>query len=229
MIKVILIDIDDTLLDFRKCAEQAIRQTCLEQSVPYSDEMRLEFFDTTAMLWSMIEKGTLTKPELYKKRWTLIFSKLGIDFNGELFDQLFRTNFRHVAIPVEGAKEMLADLSRSYRLFAASNASYDQQIERLTKADLLSYIEQVFTSESVGYVKPSKEFFEQCMKEIGHYEKDEILMLGDSLSADISGGKAYGIKTCYFDRGYGAENTSDITPDITVTRLSELKELISKI
>lgn len=226
MIKVILIDIDDTLLDFHKCAEQAIRTTCAEQSVTCSDELIREFFDTTAMLWSRIEKGTLTKSEMYKLRWTSIFSKFGIDFDGELFDRLFRANFRHTSIPVDGAREMLSELSGTYRLFAASNASYDQQIERLTRSDLLRYVEKVFTSESVGYVKPSKEFFEQCLKDIGDYEKSEILMLGDSLSADISGGKAYGIKTCYFDRGSGASVTPDVTPDITIKALTELKELI---
>ena len=226
MIKVILLDIDDTLLDFHKGAEQAIKNTCSQYGVPYSEQMRSVFFENNTFLWSQIEKKTLTKPELYKIRWNLIFSRLGVDFDGEIFEESYRKNFRSIAIPVDGAMEMLCELSPKYRIFAASNSSYDMQIERLSSVGMLKYMEGVFASEKIGHVKPSKEFFEGCMKSIGDYRKDEVVMLGDSLSADIIGGKAYGIKTCYFDRGYSNEKEKTVTPDVTVTKLSDVKYVL---
>ncbi len=224
MIKVILIDIDDTLLDFRKGAEQAIKTVCNEYGVPYSEQMLSVFFEVNELLWSQIEKETLTKPELYRIRWNSIFERLGIIHDGHTFEESYRKNFRKTAIPVDGAKEMLCELSKHYRLFAASNSSYEQQIERLTSAGMLQYFDDVFVSEKIGRVKPSCEFFERCMQRIGSYQKDEVLMLGDSLSADISGGKAFGIKTCHFDRGFS--KSIDITPDVTVTDLRNVKEIL---
>ena len=224
MIKVILLDIDDTLLDFHKGAEQAIKNTCSEYGVPYSEQMLSVFFEVNEFLWSQIEKETLTKPELYRIRWNSIFERLGINHDGYSFEESYRKNFRSTAIPVDGAKEMLCELSKCYRLFAASNSSYEQQIERLTSAGMLEYFEAVFVSEKLGHVKPSREFFECCMQRIGSYRKDEVVMLGDSLSADVSGGKAFGIKTCYFDRGYS--KATDVIPDVTVTRLSDVKRAL---
>ena len=204
--------------------KQAIKDTCLQYGVPYSEQMLSIFFETNTLLWSQIEKEKLTKPELYEIRWPSIFSRLGIDCDGRAFEESYRKTLKNIAIPVDGAIEMLCELSKSYRLFAASNASYDMQIERLTRAGMLQYFEDVFVSEKIGYVKPRREFFEHCMKNIGSYEKDEVVMLGDSLSADISGGKAFGIKTCYFDRGYPKE--TNIIPDVTVTKLSDVKRVL---
>lgn len=225
MIKVIFIDIDDTLLDFRKGAEQAIKKNCAEYGVPYSERLLSVFFESNAELWSEIEKGTLTKPELYKKRWPLIFSRLGIEYDkSDLFEESYRANFASIAIPVDGATEMLSELSKEYRLFVASNSSYDMQISRLSSVGMLQYFDGVFVSEKIGHFKPSVEFFEQCLRNVGDCEKNEVLMLGDSLTADISGGKAFGIKTCYFDRGYF--KPTDVIPDVTVTDLREVKKLI---
>lgn len=224
MIKVVLLDIDDTLLDFHKGAEQAIKNTCLQYGVPYSEQMLSIFFETNTRLWSQIEKETLTKPELYEIRWPSIFSRLGIDCNGRAFEESYRQTLKSIAIPVDGAIDMLCELSKSFRVFAASNASYDMQIARLTNARMLQYFEAVFVSENLGHVKPSREFFECCMKNIGDYRKDEVVMVGDSLSADISGGKAFGIKTCHFDRGYLKEKS--VVPDVTVTKLSDVKKAL---
>lgn len=226
MIKVVLLDIDDTLLDFHKGAEQAIKDTCSQYGITYSEQMLSIFFETNTLLWSQIEKETLTKPELYEIRWPSIFSRLGIDCDGRAFEESYRKTLKNIAIPVEGAIDMLCELSKIYRIFAASNASYDMQIERLTNAGMLQYFEDVFVSEKLGHVKPSREFFECCMKNIGDYRKDEVVMLGDSLSADISGGKAFGIKTCHFYRGYFDEKKADVTPDVTVTKLSDVKKVL---
>ena len=227
MIKVIFIDIDDTLLDFRKGAEQAIKMNCAEYGVPYSERLLSVFFESNAELWSEIEKGTLTKPELYKKRWPLIFSRLGIEYaRSDLFEESYRANFASIAIPVDGAAEMLSELSKEYRLFVASNSSYDMQISRLSSVGMLQYFDGVFVSEKIGYFKPSVEFFEQCLRNVGDCEKSELLMLGDSLTADISGGKAFGIKTCYFDRQYANSAKYDVIPDVTVTDLREVKKVI---
>ena len=71
------------------------------------------------------------------------------------------------AVPVDGAKRSLKYLyEKKYCLCAASNGPYDQQINRLKSADMLKYFTHCFVSETVGADKPSRQFFDGCMKEL---------------------------------------------------------------
>ena len=159
---------------------------------------------------------------LYKKV-NMIFEKVGIKADGEAFDTRFRELLHEGAEPVENAGEMLGYLSEKYPVYAVSNAFHNKQAIRLEKAGMLRYIKKVFISGQVGYLKPSKEFFDICIKEAS-VEPGEVLIIGDSLTADISGGINYGLKTCWFN--YKNEPLPDsIKPDFVVNSLDEIKNL----
>ena len=109
--KLILIDIDNTLLDF----DAYIRQTMEEGFAhfglrPYEPWMYDVFHRENNKLWRQIEEGTLTFPELEKIRWNKVFAALDIAFDGTVFEKYFRTALHESAIPVEGAKELLETL-----------------------------------------------------------------------------------------------------------------------
>ena len=229
MIKAILFDIDDTLLDFRKSSELSLKEACADFKIPYSEDILITFFETTFELWSRIESGTLSRPELYKVRWNNVFSKLGISFDGILFEKAFRSHLYEKAIPVSGATEILKSLYGRYILCVASNAPFEQQINRLNSSGMLEYISHVFISEKIGYEKPSPLFFDFCIKELSPLSKNEVLIVGDSLNADILGGSSYGIKTCWLDRGFSHNSSSDVKPDFTVTSLSEVENILNKL
>ena len=57
MLKAVLMDIDDTLLDFGKCAEQAMRIGFAEWGLPYDDSTYATFTRINDGLWLMIERG----------------------------------------------------------------------------------------------------------------------------------------------------------------------------
>ena len=90
--KLILIDIDNTLLDF----DAYIRQTMEEGFAhfglrPYEPWMYDVFHRENNKLWRQIEEGTLTFPELEKIRWNKVFAALDIEFDGTVFEKYFRT------------------------------------------------------------------------------------------------------------------------------------------
>lgn len=64
MLKAVLMDIDDTLLDFGKCAEQAMRIGFSEWGLPYDDSTYATFTRINDGLWLMIERGELTTQQL---------------------------------------------------------------------------------------------------------------------------------------------------------------------
>ncbi len=225
MIKVVLLDVDNTLMDFRECAHQAMHFAAEEWGLTLPANITQVFHRINDGLWHRIEEGSLTVPRLHEIRWGLIFEELGIDRDGVEFEQRFLKNLAKGSATVEGAKELLEYLAPKYTLCVASNAPYYQQTSRLTNAGLLGYFDHLFISEKIGFSKPKPEFFEACMKELEGVSKEEIMMIGDSLTADIGGAAAFGLQTCWFNFS-GAPKEQGSGADHTVDRLEEIKNIL---
>lgn len=225
MIKVVLLDVDNTLMDFHECARQAMHITAAEQGIVFPENIFEVFTEINNGLWLEIEQGTLTVDELHRIRWDRIFDAIGIERDGVAFEQGFLKNLAKGDATVEGAKELLEYLAPKYTLCIASNAPYKQQTSRLSNAGLLDYFKKLFISETIGFSKPKKEFFDACMKELPGVEKQEIVMIGDSLSADIAGASAYGLRTCWFNFG-NVPAERGVLADHIVDSLSEIQNIL---
>lgn len=225
MIKAVFIDVDNTLLDFNECAKDSIRQGFNEWGLVFHDEMFETFRRINDSLWLEIEKGTLSRETLHKIRWNLIFDKLGIIADGENFEWVFQRYLDESSVTVKGALETVKYLWEKYTVCVASNAPMERQLNRLQKSGLYPYLHHIFTSGELGHSKPTKAFFDGCFERLNGISRQEVIMIGDSLTADVKGGADYGIKTCWFNF-YGEENPTDIIPDYTVNSLSEIKNIL---
>lgn len=223
--KLVFIDVDDTLLDFEECSKYAIKRCCKDADIEYSDDIYKVFRPHNDRLWEKIEDGSLTKDELYGMRWTHIFDVLGINCDGLKFEENFRYYASLSAVPVKGAVDILEYLHGKYILCTASNASYERQYGRLKQADMLKYFDKLFASGDVGCQKPMPLFFERCMAHFPEISKDDTVIIGDSLTADIKGGNNYGIRTIWFNR-QRKPHTEDMIPDCTVYDLCEIKNIL---
>ena len=117
---------------------------------------------------------------------------------------------------MEGAKEILDHLQGKYILCTASNGPYEQQICRLKKADML---------------KDFDHCFERCLEQLPGIRAEECMIIGDSLTADIAGGQAAGMETCWFCREKMEESELENVrrthkADHVIKRLEELKDLL---
>lgn len=225
MITTVLIDVDNTLLDFNECAGATIKKQFEKWNLQYNEKVFPVFKEVNDMLWLKIETGEIDKPTLYKLRWKTIFELLGIDADGLQFETEFREAFSDSKQAVEGAYEILEYLADKYTVCVASNASYQQQIKRLTNADMMKYLTHIFNSEQIGAPKPEKKFFDVCLERLGNIPKENIIMIGDSLSADIKGGIQYGIKTLWFN--YDKMPVTDaVKADYIVDTLEEIKKYL---
>ncbi|MDE6506284.1 MAG: YjjG family noncanonical pyrimidine nucleotidase [Eubacterium sp.] len=225
MITTVLIDVDNTLLDFNECAKATIKTAFKNRKLNYSENVFPVFKEVNDILWCKIETGEIDKQTLYQLRWKTVFERLGISANGPEFEQYFRMLFSESKQPVEGAYDILEYLSDRYTLCVASNASYQQQLKRLNHADMMKYFKHIFNSEQLGAPKPEKAFFDACFERLGNVPKDEVIMIGDSLSADISGGVSYGIKTIWFNYDK-IPVSADIKADYIVHSLAEIKNYL---
>jgi FMN phosphatase YigB (HAD superfamily) len=69
---------------------------------------------------------------------------------------------------------------------------------------MLPYFSDLFISEEIGSSKPSKKFFNTCLNRLNSKSTQkihpyEIMIIGDSLSSDMSGGIQFGMQTCFYN------------------------------
>lgn len=207
------------------CATYAMSKGLEKYGKHYENGLFECFKKINDNLWRRIEDGTLTKDGLKKIRWNLVFDSFGIKgIDGPEFEEIFHDFLAVSAEPVSGAHELLTNLYGKYKLFATSNGPFKQQDFRLEKADMKKYFSRLFISEAVGAMKPSKEYFDYCI-ENANAKKDEIVLIGDSLTADIAGGRNAGIKTVWFNH-----DRTDIPEnkiwDYYVESLDEIKNIL---
>ena len=228
MIKYILFDVDDTLLDFGKAEAAAIRKTFERIGIPVTEELIRRYSEINAQQWARFEKGEITREKLLTERFDILFSELGINVPSEMAQASYEYLLGIGHYFVDGAEELLEALKDKYELYIVSNGNASVQDRRLKSAGIIPYFKDIFISERVGFNKPSAEFFEACFKRIPGFEKDKAIIVGDRLSSDILGGINAGVKTCWFNPN-GEAPDPDIPADYEIKHLSELPALLERI
>lgn len=202
-VQVICIDIDDTLLDFEACAWESMQAGFAQWNLECPASSFPVFKKINQNLWKKLETGQLTQQEFCQIRWNLVFESLHIQKDGPAFEKVFRQYLYHSHVPVSGAKQALSILHQYFPLYIVSNGEQEQQMNRLARAGLLEYFRNVFTGESMQVKKPDLRFFDRCLDQIRQdlpgLQPENILIIGDSWTADIQGGQQAGWQTLQFE------------------------------
>lgn len=231
VIKAVFLDIDDTLLSFSGYVKEAMQEGFALHGLPaYTEDMYPVFEKINNGLWRQIEEGTLSFQKLTEIRWNTVFRALGISFDGRLFEAYFRKKLFGSAVHEPGALPLLGYLSSKYPLCAVSNGPYEQQINRLRVGGMLDYFCRCFISSRVGAQKPDAAFFDHCFRDLRENGfpsllPEEVMLIGDSLSADILGGKSYGMQTILYNKTNDPAKSTPMA-DYTVTHLSEIHGIL---
>jgi 2-haloacid dehalogenase len=176
--------------------------------------------------WEKLERGEADRDTILVERHRQLFAELGIDADPAAFEADYRRwlGVGHYFVP--GAEAMLAYLrGRGYRLFLASNGVADTQRSRLESAGIGPCFEAMFISELVGANKPDRAFFDHCFAHIPGFAREKTLMIGDSLTSDIRGGRGAGIDTLWFNRR-GAVAPAALRPTYEITDLAQIPRLL---
>jgi len=228
MIKAVLFDSDDTLLDFTLAEHIALKKTLIEVGIEPLDETISLYSSINKRHWEMLERGELTRAQVLTQRFERLFEALGIEGDSALTQSIYEENLStgHYFIP--GAVELLETLYGNYKLYMVTNGNEKVQTRRLASADIGHFFEEIFISQQIGFDKPHIEFFERCFARMPPFEKDEMIIIGDSLTSDIQGGINAGIHTCWFNPR-GKQGREDIVPEYVVRSLEEIPELLKNI
>lgn len=228
-IKAVLWDIDGTLLDFAKSERCAVRKCfSIFELGECTDEMLEMYSKINKKYWKRLEKGEITRRQALIGRFEEFFEKNGLplniisDFNNE-----YQYRLGDFAYFCGRGKYVVSCLKGKVKQYAVTNGTLIAQEKKLKKSGLDKLLDGVFISETVGIEKPDKRFFNAVFEEIGHYESDEIMIIGDSLSSDMAGGNNAGILCCWYNRD-GAENTEGVKIDYEIKSLMAVLDIVLK-
>ncbi|WP_075680146.1 YjjG family noncanonical pyrimidine nucleotidase [Roseburia sp. 831b] len=228
MIKTILWDVDATLLNF-ELAEKAAMERCFSmfEMGECTQEMLSRYSKINRSYWQRLERGELTKPEVLVGRFEEFFGKEGIPvekaaaFNEEYQVRLGDTVFFH-----DNAYELIKELQGKVKQAIVTNGTVVAQERKLEKSGLNKLITDIFISDQIGAEKPSPKFFEKVWEELGPYKKEEVMIVGDSLTSDMQGGNNAGIRCCWYNPK-GLKNESSVHVDYEITNLWQVKDILS--
>lgn len=200
----LLLDNDNTLMDFFASEKQAIKNTCSAFGVSPSEENAELYSAINDSYWKRFEKGEIKREEIKVGRFRSFIEALGMEINPDgmaerYFEEL---SLEHELLP--GALELCEKLSRHYSLHLITNGSTYIQKKRLAASPISKFFGKVFISEEMGVKKPDKAFFDAVISAIEEKDRSKICIIGDSMSSDILGGINSGIDTCFFNRDGGA-------------------------
>jgi putative hydrolase of the HAD superfamily len=221
----LIFDADGTLFDFHLGETAALQWTTDKYGVSYSPHLHEVYAAISLELWGRFESGEIPLNELRVMRFERLFTDLGINLEPEPFNNDFMEVLGRQTQLLDGAEDVVRDLSSRFRLLLATNGIAVVQRARFSRSSIRRYFEDVVISEEIGVAKPQPEYMDEAFSRMGNPPKSEVLMIGDSLSSDIAAGANYGIDTCWFNPDRLPLDGSP-TPTYTISALSGIDGIV---
>jgi len=222
----IFFDLDHTIWDFDKNAEETLHELYAIHRLNNIGLQSADIFIETYTrnnhkLWAQYHVGAITKDYLREARFRTTFLELGV--KPELIPEGFEDEYVKLC-PTKtnlfpGAHEVLTYLRSKYILHLISNGFKESTEIKIAGSNIAAYFDQVIISENVGVNKPDPAIFQHAL-DVAGAKKEESLMIGDSIEADIRGAMNFGMDTIYFNP------MSATKPDDVLVEITGLKELM---
>ena len=227
--KFLLFDLDHTLLDFDAAEDIALSQLLKEEGVVNIQAYKDYYVPMNKSLWKDLEQKKITKAELINTRFAKLFAHFGIEKDGAYLAERYQFFLSKEGQTFPGVEDLLKKLiSKGYELYAATNGITYIQTGRLEQSGIAPFFKEIFISEQLHTQKPDAEFYEKIGARIPNFDKNQTLMIGDSLSADIQGGNNAGIDTIWYNPHH-LENKTQAQPTYEVDSYQALLEILDKL
>ena len=232
--KLVLIDLDDTLFDYPKAENSAFRSTFEEMgffkenrflknqnSEKFYTEIKKEYEKINSQLWKDLEKGVVDKEELKIIRFEKIIKKFELEYDSQKMSEIYLKKLGEGIFPFEVTEKLCKYLHSKYKVGIVTNGIKEVQYPRIQNSVIAKYIDKIIISDEIGVNKPDERIFEFAINYFGILDKSEVVMIGDSLEADIKGGINAGVDTCWVNLK-NMKNKSKIIPKYEIRNLEEI-------
>jgi len=219
--KGLLLDIDNTLYDYRSAHEramQAVENELVALTGLAAADIRSAFADARNSIHSDLKETAASHNRLlYFQR---MFERLGIN---PLLQALpayttYWDTFLDGLVLDDGVLDFL-EMVRGLKICFVTDLTAHIQYRKIEKLCLFNYAGYIVTSEEAGREKPHASIFELALSKLS-LPLDEVCMIGDSYEKDVLGATALGLHTFWLNRDVDRKQLSD-----RVTEFSHFSEL----
>lgn len=202
--RAVLADADDTLFDFVRGEEEALRRILPSAQVdPTPDNIRL-YQRINAGWWEKLERGETTQDELQWARFRDFLAALGLpaeEDKAKRVHEAFAEELGNQRWLMPGAEAFCRRVSQKLPICLVTNGIAKIQHSRFDSCVLRPYFSDMIISGEVGYAKPDRRIVELALKSLGIADPAETVFIGDSLKADIAAARAAGTASLLFTNG----------------------------
>lgn len=235
--KVLIFDLDDTLIDNTENVKYAFRKMVEEKNEEYTDNNFIRWYEIDKKFWNDRQDGLIEMPEhlrnetgkkseeflnwLRAQRFLIYFNNT-IDLEEAIrLNNIYMNAMTEIVIAIDGAYETLKYLTNKYHIITATNGPQVATRDKLQKIDCLDFVSEVLSADMFGYMKPKKEFFEAIQNRLSNYNNEEYLIIGDSLKSDVGFAMNCNFDSCWFNRN-NEELDIEYKPIMEINKLLEL-------
>lgn len=220
----VLFDADHTLFDFDRASEEALAAVLARHGETWAPGMYPEYKRINTECWNEYEQGRMSRDTLVYERFRRYFEYRKLNLDPVSTQQEYLEQLGARPYPMPGAHEILDFLTQRVGLGYITNGMSKVQRPRLDLIGWTSRFDVIVIAGEIGASKPHPDYFRHVHQEIGTPDHSEVLVVGDSLSADISGAAAFGYHTCWYNPA-GDPCDLEQGPDYTIAHLDELRNL----
>lgn len=237
MYKVLIFDLDDTLTNNLENVKEAFKKVIEYRKEKFTEEKFSKFYNIDLKFWSDRANGKLLTPYednkekkvewLRANRFIKYFGENNISYEEAVkVNDIYMNGMKEKVVPRENCFEVIKYLyDKNYKIVIATNGPLIPLKIKIEKLDIFKYMDTIFSAEEIGFMKPSKEFYEGLMNKSNLKVKEDILFIGDDLEKDIKGGIENGIDTCWCNYDNIPNNLSYI-PKYEIHNLVDLKNIL---
>ncbi len=221
----VLMDADNTIFDFPLCEYNALKNTLINSGLEFNDYIYNSFSVINDRLWKKLEQNKTTRSELKIQRFRELTEKCFHGFgNATELAKEYVLQLSMQGILIDGAYDALEELSGLFDIYIITNGLKLVQRGRFARTSITRFIRKIYISEEIGYQKPMKVFFDYVLSDIPEKDKDKILVVGDSLTSDMQGGRNSGLTTCLYDPENLIEMPNNLC-DYKIDTLLKIKDI----
>lgn len=198
----LILDADGTLFDFARSEAAALARTLAPEGIAVDDSLLALYRAVSLELWQALERGETTPERLRVERFARLADRGDLRFDVARAAAVYVEELAHGVDLLPGAEEALAALAELVtpaRMLLATNGLAAVQRRRFARSSIRHYFADLVISEEIGVAKPRAAFFAEALRRLGDPPRDGVLVVGDSLSADIAGAAAAGLDACWFN------------------------------
>ena len=220
-----LLDADETILDFVRSSRESFAWAMAEAGLGKLAADYEKFRAVNDALWKEYERGEVTKAKLVVERFSRFFAAEGAGADAAAVNQLYYGRLCSTGYLLSGAEEFLQALRVRGKIFLITNGTPAAQYGRLDALGIRSYFDGIFVSDEIGFAKPDLRFFEYVFAH-APADRDNSIVIGDSLTSDIAGANNAGIP-CILYAPNGAPKSAEAADYVAHSYLQILEILDS--